>query len=90
MIFGIISVVLWILSLVIWVIYNLNNKNKKLEDTAINQANFINNIQYLITQSDKSIRELDTKIWVEGDKELMVVFQNLKAIQEALNQFKGN
>jgi uncharacterized protein YecE (DUF72 family) len=90
MIFGIISVVLWILSLVIWVIYNLNNKNKKLEDTAINQANFINNIQYLIAQSDKSIRELDTKIWVEGDKELMVVFQNLKAIQEALNQFKGN
>jgi uncharacterized protein YecE (DUF72 family) len=89
MIFGIISVALWILSLVGWVIYNLNTKNKKLEDTAINQANFINNIQYLITQSDKSIKELDTKIWVEGDKELMVVFQNLKAIQDALNQFKG-
>lgn len=90
MLFGIISIALWVLSIIIWIIYNLNNKNKKLENTAINQANFINNIQYLITQSDKSIKELDTKIWVEGDKELMVVFQNLKAVQEALNQFKGN
>ena len=89
MLFGIISISLWVVTMVAWVIYNLTTKNRKLEDTAINQANFINNIQYLIIQSDKSIKELDTKIWVEGDKELMVVFQNLKAIQDALNQFKG-
>lgn len=89
MIFGIIAVSLWVVTIVVWIIYNLNNKNEKLEATVINQANFINNIQYLIAQSDKSLKELDTKIWVEGDKELMVVFQNLKQIQEALNQFKG-
>ena len=89
MLFGIIAISLWVLTIVGWVIYNLNSKNEKLETTVINQANFINNIQYLIAQSDKSLKELDTKIWVEGDKELMVVFQNLKQIQEALNQFKG-
>ena len=89
MIIGIISILLWVVTVIGWVIYNLNNKNEKLEATVLNQATFINNIQYLITQSDKSLKDLDTKIWVEGDKELAVVFQNLKQIQEALNQFKG-
>ena len=89
MLFGIIATVLWIATVIGWVIYNLYSKNVKLEQTAVNQANFIANVQYLISESDKVLKELDTKIWVEGDKELMVVFQNLKAIQEALNQFKG-
>lgn len=89
MVFGIIAIVLWVATIIGWIIYNLYNKNAKLEITVVNQAAFINNIQYLIDESDKVLKELDTKIWVEGDKELMVVFQNLKAIQEALNQFKG-
>ncbi len=89
MVLGIISISLWVLTVVGWIIYNLTTKNEKLENTVVNQANFINNIQYLIDESDKVLKELDSKIWVEGDKELMVVFQNLKAIQEALNQFKG-
>jgi uncharacterized protein YecE (DUF72 family) len=89
MLLGIISISLWVVTIIGWVIYNLYSKNIKLEQTAVNQANFIANVQYLISESDKVLKELDTKIWVEGDKELMVVFQNLKAIQEALNQFKG-
>lgn len=89
MLFGIIAIGLWVATIIGWVIYNLYSKNIKLEQTVVNQANFIANVQYLISESDKVLKELDTKIWVEGDKELMVVFQNLKAIQEALNQFKG-
>ncbi len=89
MLFGIIATSLWVITIIGWVIYNLYSKNIKLEQTVVNQANFIANVQYLISESDKVLKELDTKIWVEGDKELMVVFQNLKAIQEALNQFKG-
>lgn len=89
MIIGIISLSLWVITIIGWIIYNLSNKNAKLEETVINQASFINNVQYLINESDKVLKELDTKIWVEGDKELMVVFQNLKSIQEALNQFRG-
>lgn len=89
MILGIIALSLWVVTIVGWIIYNLTTKNAKLEDTVLNQASFIGNVQYLINESDRVLKELDTKIWVEGDKELMVVFQNLKAIQEALNQFKG-
>jgi len=87
MIFGWIMVIVWVVTVVGWIIYNLYQKNVKLETTVINQATFIANLQALIGESDKALKALDDKIWLESDKELQTVFQNLKAIQEALNQF---
>ena len=87
MVFGVIMVTVWILTVVGWIIYNLYRKNVKLENTVLNQASFIAGIQGLIGESDRALKDLDDKIWLESDKELQVVFHNLKAIQEALNQF---
>lgn len=87
MVFGWIMVVLWASTVIGWVIYNLYRKNEKLETTVINQAVFIDSLQALISESDKALKALDDKIWLESDKELQTVFSNLKAIQEALNQF---
>jgi hypothetical protein len=87
MVFGWIMVAIWVATIVGWVIFNLYNKNVKLERTTLNQAIFIANLQSLIEQSDKALKELDDKIWLESDKELQTVFTNLKAIQNALNQF---
>lgn len=80
-------VALWAATVVGWVIYNLYIKNEKLETTVINQVVFIDSLQALISESDKALKDLDDKIWLESDKELQTVFHNLKAIQEALNQF---
>lgn len=87
MVFGWIMVALWAATVIGWVIYNLYRKNEKLETTVINQAVFIDSLQALISESDKALKDLDDKIWLESDKELQTVFHNLKAIQEALNQF---
>ena len=87
MVFGLIMLAIWILTVVGWVIFNLYRKNVKLETTVLNQASFIGGIQGLIGESDRALKDLDDKIWLESDKELQVVFHNLKAIQEALNQF---
>lgn len=87
MIFGSIMLGLWAATIVGWIIYNLHNKNLKLEETVLAQANFINGLQQLIGESDKALKHLDDKIWMESDKELQTVFQNLKAVQEGLNQF---
>ena len=87
MVFGWIMVALWAATVVGWVIYNLYRKNEKLETTVINQVVFIDSLQALISESDKALKDLDDKIWLESDKELQTVFHNLKAIQEALNQF---
>ena len=87
MIFGITMLVIWVATIIGWVIYNLYRKNVKLEQTVISQANFIAGLQALIGESDKALKGLDDKIWLESDKELQTVFQNLKAVQEGLNQF---
>lgn len=87
MLFGWIMVALWAATVIGWVIYNLYQKNVKLENTVISQANFIAGLQSLIGESEKAVKNLDDKIWLESDKELQQVFHNLKAIQDGLNQF---
>ena len=87
MLLGLIMLFIWIATVIGWVIYNLFNKNKKLEVTVLAQANFIAGLQQLIGESDKALKNLDDKIWMDSDKELQTVFQNLKAVQEGLNQF---
>ena len=87
MIFGYIMLLLWIITVVGWVIYNLYQKNIKLEKTVVNQATFIAGLQALINESEKVMKGLDDKIWMESDRELQTVFQNLRALQEGLNQF---
>lgn len=87
MVFGIIMAVIWVLTIVGWIIFNLYRKNVRLEQTVINQATFITALQQMISESDKAVKSLDDKIWLESDKELQVVYHNLKAIQEGLNQF---
>lgn len=85
--FGWIMLAVWALTVVGWIIYNLYQKNVKLENTVISQANFIAGLQSLIGESEKAVKNLDDKIWLESDKELQQVFFNLKAIQDGLNQF---
>jgi hypothetical protein len=87
MILGLIMLFIWIATVVGWIIYNLYKKNEKLESTVLNQATFIAGLQSMIYESDKALKNLDDKIWMESDKELQTVFQNLKAVQEGLNQF---
>lgn len=90
MVFGVIMIFVWVATIVGWIIFNLYQKNIKLERTVLNQASFIANLQSLIGESGRALKDLDDKIWVESDKELMTVFHNLKAIQDALNQFNRN
>lgn len=87
MILGLVMLFIWIATVVGWIIYNLYRKNEKLEQTVIAQATFIAGLQSMIGESDKALKNLDDKIWMESDKELQTVFQNLKAVQEGLNQF---
>lgn len=85
--FGIFMTIIWVGTIIAYAMYNLYRKNVKLESIVISQANFIAGLQALIGESEKAIKNLDDKIWLESDKELQQVFHNLRAIQEGLNQF---
>lgn len=87
MVFGFIMLGIWLATIVGYIIYNLYRKNTKLENIVISQATFIAGLQALIGESEKAVKNLDDKIWLESDKELQQVFFNLRAIQEGLNQF---
>lgn len=87
---GIISISLWIITIVGYVIYNLYQKNIKLEQMVIRQQTLIQGIGGVIAESEKVMKQLDDKIWMEGEKDIAAAFQNLRAIQDALNQFRVN
>jgi hypothetical protein len=60
--FGWIMLAVWALTVVGWIIYNLYQKNIKLENTVISQANFIAGLQSLIGESEKAVKNLHDKI----------------------------
>jgi molecular chaperone GrpE (heat shock protein) len=85
-----IMVVLWPLTIVSYVIYNLFNKNKKLEDKIIKQANFIESMLSTIKEIDKAVEKIDATIWVQSDPELLSLFESVKEIQSKIKDYLSN
>jgi hypothetical protein len=83
----IISVSIWILTIIIYVIFNLLNKNKKLENMVINQSDFISNMKANIRQFDELANKIDAQIWVQSDPEFLALFEKVKEIQSNLQTY---
>ena len=60
--------------------YNLLRKNEKLEDFIAKQSDAIN-------ECDVRLKQIDTKGIFYSDDEIGWFFQEVKKIQEALNEF---
>lgn len=87
---GTIAIILWIISIIGYIVYNLYQKNVKLERIVLQQQDLILGISSAIAESDKAMKQLDDKIWMESEKDVAAAFHNLRAIQDALNQFRVN
>lgn len=83
----IISVSVWALSVVGWIIFNLYNKNKKLESMVINQVDFINNMKSNIKQFDELANKIDSQIWVQSDPEFLALFEKIKEMQSIIQSY---
>jgi Tfp pilus assembly protein PilO len=75
--------------------FNLLRKLEKQEDVINNQAtilasylSYLNKISDIIEFSDKKLKEVDRKGSFESDDEVGFFFQEIKQIQDTLNQFK--
>jgi hypothetical protein len=85
---AIISVSIWVLSIIGWIIFNLYNKNKKLESMVINQSEFIYDVKQSMKAFDSLANKIDSQIWVQSDPEFLALFENLKEIQQLAKKYE--
>lgn len=84
----IISVLSVLVILLSYTSYNLLKKNEKCEDIIKLYENYIVNLSNTIEFSEKKLKEVDRKGSFESDDEVGFFFQQLKYLQDQLNNFK--
>jgi hypothetical protein len=68
--------------------YNLLKKTESQEDIIEFYKNYMENISNVIDFSDKKLKEIDTKETFKSDDEIGFFFDQVKYLQNQLNDFK--
>jgi uncharacterized spore protein YtfJ len=84
----IIAVLVVLLFMLGFVVYNLTSKTEKLEKLVDTQNQYIDNISELIELSNKKIGESEIANAFKTDDEIGFFFETLQEIQIQLNSFK--
>jgi hypothetical protein len=82
-----ITAIIWPIAIILYVIWNLYNKNVKLESMIVKQNDFIKAILGLADNIDKTAMKIDSTMWVSSDPELKTMFDDIKTMQENIKQF---
>lgn len=87
MIVTILNLFLWIGTILGYVIYNLTQKNRKLEQMVIERDQLLNALSSTIEESDKILQEIDRIGAFKSDDEIGFFFKTIQSIQQTLNQY---
>ena len=82
-----INVGILLLAVLFYVIWNLLRKNEKLEDAIEQRDNYIQNINTIMSESDRKLKEIDSRQIFESDDEIGWFFKGIKEIQELINEY---
>ena len=82
-----IVVALWLLTIVGYVIFNLYQKNKKLENMVISQQVFINDTLDSYKQIDLLADKIDKTLWVQSDPEFLALMEEIKTLQTTMKTY---
>ena len=80
-----------LLVLVILLLYssiNLLRKVENLEDIIEKYDDHLKRLNNVITESDKYLKDLDSRGIFQGDDEVGEFFENMKNVQETISRFK--
>ena len=88
MIWGIISILLWITTIIFYIIRNLLIKTEKLERLVEERDIYMNNLDAVIEDITKRLQEVDNKGTFASDDEVGFFFNSLKSMSETLNTYK--
>ena len=67
---------------------NLLRKNEKAEDIVVGYLIYLDQISKVIEASDEKLKKVDQKESFKSDDEIGFFFEQVKKIQEILNEFK--
>ena len=70
--------------------YNLLKKNEKQEDILASYLIYMDQLSKIIEHSSERLKKIDNKGTFESDDEIGWFFEQIKVIQERLNNFKLN
>jgi hypothetical protein len=87
MILGLISIGLWIATIVGYIIWNLNQKLVKLEQIAAKQKIIIDSVAAIVEESNKQLHQVDLTEAFKADDQIGFFFRNLQNIQDSLSHY---
>jgi hypothetical protein len=90
MILGIISIALWVITVVGYIIWNLNQKVTKLEQIAVQQKIIIDSVAAIVDESNKQLNAVELTEAFKSDDQIGFFFNSLKNIQDSLNHYLKN
>jgi hypothetical protein len=85
-----INVGILIFGIIFYIIWNLMRKNERLEDALNKRDEYIDTISVIMSESDRKIKEIDSKQIFESDDEIGWFFKGIKEIQALINEYNLN
>lgn len=82
---GILTILIGVLC---YTTYNLLKKNEKQEDILASYLIYMDQLSKIIEHSDERLKKIDAKGTFKSDDEVGWFFEQIKVIQERLNNFK--
>jgi len=75
---------------IFYIIWNLMRKNERLEDAIVKRDQYIDTMSTIMSESNRKIKEIDSKQIFESDDEIGWFFKGIKEIQELINEYNIN
>lgn len=85
-----ISFILWIITIAAFIVWNLYQKNKKMEEIINSQGYYLQTMKSLTADMDFIVNKMDTTMWVQADPELVQLFEAVKSVNAAIKRFDIN
>jgi|EP01050_Picozoa_sp_SAG11_P001025 hypothetical protein len=85
-----INVGLLVFGTISYIIWNLLKKNERQEDIITTQNEYIQTISTIMSESNKKIKEIDSKQIFQSDDEIGWFFKGIKEIQDLINEYNIN
>tara|TARA_E500000318_G_scaffold111717_1_gene131381 strand:- start:1559 stop:1843 length:285 start_codon:yes stop_codon:yes gene_type:complete len=85
-----INVGILVFGIIFYVIWNLMRKNERLEDALNQRDQYIDNMSIIMSESNRKIKEIDSKQIFESDDEIGWFFKGIKEIQALINEYNLN